>query len=88
VATGAANSAPRGRERRLSPTERQAWVVARLRAGEALSPRAYVAALGLERRTAIRDLRELEERGVIVARGTTTDRRYILRPASDERDER
>jgi len=81
----AADGAPEGRRARLSPTERQDWIVARLRAGEALSPRAYVAALGLERRTAIRDLHTLEERGLIEARGTTKDRRYIMRHNRDER---
>jgi len=81
----AADGAPEGRGARLSPTERQDWIVARLRAGEALSPRAYVAALGLERRTAIRDLHTLEERGLIEARGTTKDRRYIMRHNRDER---
>jgi len=83
----AADGAPEecGGGERLAKAERQAWVVGRLRAGEALSPRAYAAALGLERRTAIRDLRELEGRGVIAAYGTTTDRRYTLRHERDER---
>jgi hypothetical protein len=63
---------------RLSRTERHTWVMQHLRMGGSLSPREYVAALGVERRTAVRDLRALAERGVVVAQGTTTDRRYVL----------
>jgi DNA-binding MarR family transcriptional regulator len=38
-----------------------------------------VAALGVERRTAVRDLRALEARGLVASLGATTDRRYVLR---------
>jgi hypothetical protein len=65
---------------RLSRTERRAWVMEHLRTVGSVSPREYVAALGVERRTAVRDLCGLAERGVVVAQGTTTDRRYILPP--------
>jgi hypothetical protein len=51
-----------------------------LRMVGSVSPREYVAALGVERRTAVRDLCGLAERGVVVAQGTTTDRRYVLPP--------
>jgi hypothetical protein len=67
---------------RLSRTERQTWVMQHLRMVGSVSPREYVAALGVERRTAVRDLRALAERGVVVAQGTTTDRRYVLPPES------
>jgi non-specific serine/threonine protein kinase len=65
--------------RRLSRAERLAWALEHLRTVGPLSPREYMAALGIERRTAVRDLRTLEERGLVVAQGTTTDRRYALR---------
>jgi len=44
-----------------------------------LSLREYVAAMGIDRKTALTDLRTLAERGVIEAQGTTTDRRYAVR---------
>jgi len=66
---------------RLSQTERLAWTLEHLRTVGALSPREYVAALGVKRRTAVRDLRALEARGLVVAQGATTDRRYALPPA-------
>ncbi len=68
-----------GRRPAMSRDERHAWVLNYVRMVGPLSPRDYVAALDLERRTAIRDLRVLEERGLITAHGTTTDRRYTLR---------
>jgi hypothetical protein len=43
-----------------------------------LSPRAYVEAVGIDRKTALTDLHGLAERGLIQAQGTTTDRRYTL----------
>ena len=46
---------------------------------EPLSPRAYVAAVGIDRKTALADLRILAEGGLLHAHGTTTDRRYTLR---------
>jgi len=63
----------------LSQAERQAWLLKYLRTKGPLRPREYVNALGIERRTAIRDLRALEDRGLIEAHGTTKDRRYMLR---------
>ena len=44
-----------------------------------LSPHDYVAAVGIDRKTALADLRVLAERGLLQAHGTTTDRRYTLR---------
>ena len=55
----------------------------RLRADGALSPRAYARALGVSVDTALLDLRELVDRGLVRAQGTTKDRRYVL--ADDER---
>jgi DeoR/GlpR family transcriptional regulator of sugar metabolism len=67
----------------LSQEERHAWNLRHLGAVGSLSPREYVTTLGIERRTAIRDLRALQERGLIEAHGTTTDRRYTLRREGD-----
>jgi tetratricopeptide (TPR) repeat protein len=64
---------------RLSPTERLTWTLEHLRTVGPLSPRECMAALGIGRRTAVRDLRVLEARGLVAAQGTTTDRRYALR---------
>jgi tetratricopeptide (TPR) repeat protein len=63
----------------LSRPERQAWALERLRADGALSPRLYAAALGVSLDTALRDLSALAQQGQAVARGTTKDRRYVLR---------
>jgi ATP-dependent DNA helicase RecG len=66
--------------RRMGPQERQAWVLDHLRTVGPISPRAFAAATGVDRRTALSDLRALEERGLVQAQGTTTNRRYALRP--------
>jgi non-specific serine/threonine protein kinase len=63
----------------LARADRLTWAVEHLRTVGPLSPRAYMAALGVERRTAVRDLRALEAGGLVAAQGTTTDRRYVLR---------
>ncbi len=62
-----------------SPEERAAWVLRYVRMAGAISPGLYGAALGVDRRTARRDLQALVARGLIVAQGTTRDRRYTLR---------
>ena len=64
--------------RRLSRTERRAWALEHLRTAGPLSPRAYATALGVSGDTALRDLQELVNRGLIQAAGTTKDRRYAL----------
>jgi len=69
-----------GRRPAMSRGERHAWVVNYVRTVGPLSPRDYVAAVGIDRKTALTDLRALEERGLLHAQGTTTDRRYTLRP--------
>jgi tetratricopeptide (TPR) repeat protein len=69
-------AAPAGK--RLTRAERQAWAFARLRADGALSPRAYARALQVSVDTALLDLRELVDRGLVRAEGTTKDRRYVL----------
>jgi len=65
--------------RSLSQEERHAWILTHLRTVGPLRPRDYVAALGIERRTAVRDLQALVDRGLVEAQGTTKDRRYSLR---------
>jgi hypothetical protein len=67
--------------RRVSPEERAAWVLSYLRTVGAISPGPYGSAMGVDRRTARRDLQALVARGLIVAQGTTKDRRYTLRSA-------
>jgi tetratricopeptide (TPR) repeat protein len=68
---------------RLARPDRHAWALDRLRADGALSPRAYARALGVSVDTALLDLRELVDRGLLRAEGTTKDRRYVL--AGEER---
>ncbi len=65
-----------------SAQERAAWVLNYLRTVGAISPGRYATALGVDRRTARRDLQALAARGLIVARGTTRDRRY-MRPTAE-----
>jgi len=64
--------------RRRRP-DRQTWVLERLRTEGPISPRVYAAALGVSVDTAVNDLRELVEQGLVRAEGTTKDRRYVLR---------
>ena len=63
---------------RLSRPERHTWALARLQADGSLSPRAYAQALAVSVDTALLDLRELMERGLVRAEGTTRNRRYVL----------
>jgi hypothetical protein len=63
--------------RRLSRTERQAWALEHLRTAGPLSPRGYARALAVSVDTALRDLQELVDRGLVQAAGTTRDRRYV-----------
>lgn len=77
VAADGPRATPR---RRMGPPERQAWVLDHLRTVGPISPREYAAATGVDRRTALSDLRALEERGLVQAQGTTTNRRYALKP--------
>jgi tetratricopeptide (TPR) repeat protein len=64
--------------RRLSRMERQAWALEHLREAGSLSPRAYATSLAVSVDTALRDLQELRDRGLVQAAGTTKDRRYVL----------
>ena len=64
--------------RRLARTERQEWALEHLRTAGPLSPRAYARALAVSVDTALRDLQELGDRGLVQAAGTTRDRRYVL----------
>jgi ATP-dependent DNA helicase RecG len=74
---------PEGRPERavgvatMTPGERQAWALERVRTVGPLSPQTYATALGVSIDTAKRDLRELVARGRVRAEGTTRDRRYI-----------
>jgi predicted ArsR family transcriptional regulator len=68
--------APAGRG--LSRTERQAWALEHLRTAGPLSTRAYAEALGVSGDTALRDLQELVDWGVVQAAGTTRNRRCVL----------
>jgi tetratricopeptide (TPR) repeat protein len=63
---------------RVSRPKRQAWALEQLRTAGPLTPRAYASALAVSVDTALRDLRELVDRGAIEATGTTRDRRYVL----------
>jgi len=62
----------------LSQDERQAWLLQHLRTIGPLTPRAYAEAVTVSMDTAQRDLRDLVQRGLIQAQGTTRDRRYVL----------
>jgi tetratricopeptide (TPR) repeat protein len=63
---------------RLARTERQAWALEHLRTDGPLSPRVYATALAVSVDTALRDLQELVDQGLVQAAGTTRDRRYVL----------
>jgi hypothetical protein len=73
---GAVASAPANK--RLPRAQRQAWALEYLRTAGPLSPRAYATALAVSVDTALRDLQELVDRGLVQAAGTTKDRRYVL----------
>jgi predicted HTH transcriptional regulator len=49
-----------------------------LRTAGPLSPRAYATALAVSVDTALLDLRELLDKGLVRAEGTTKNRRYVL----------
>ena len=76
---GAAPAPPASR--RGSSEERTAWVLGYLHTFGPIGPGLYAATMGVDRRTALRDLQALVARGLIVAQGTTKDRRYRLRSA-------
>jgi tetratricopeptide (TPR) repeat protein len=63
--------------KRLSRRQRQAWALEYLCTAGPLSPRAYATALAVSVDTALRDLQELVDRGLVQAAGTTKDRRYV-----------
>jgi hypothetical protein len=67
----------RGSTRR-SWTERQRWALEHLRTAGPLSPRAYATALSVSVDTALRDLQELVDQGLVQPAGTTRDRCYVL----------
>jgi hypothetical protein len=64
--------------KRLSRRQRQAWALEYLCTAGPLSPRTYATAVAVSVDTALRDLQELVDRGLVQAAGTTKDRRYVL----------
>jgi tetratricopeptide (TPR) repeat protein/transcriptional regulator with XRE-family HTH domain len=63
---------------RRARADRQAWALDRLRTAGPLSPGAYASALGVSVDTALRDLQQLVEQGLVQAAGRTKNRRYTL----------
>jgi tetratricopeptide (TPR) repeat protein/transcriptional regulator with XRE-family HTH domain len=63
---------------RLARADRQTWALERLRTAGPLSPRAYAVALGVSVDTALRDLQQLVDQGLVQAAGRTKKRRYTL----------
>jgi hypothetical protein len=63
---------------RPARADRQAWALERLRTAGPLSPGAYAIALGISVDTALRDLQQLVDQGLIQAAGKTKNRRYTL----------
>lgn len=78
------STAPTSASIRTLP-ERQSWALDHLRTVGPLTAREYAAALGVSAATALRDLRDLAQRGLVDASGTTNDRRYHLRATPDDR---
>lgn len=75
-------TAARGRDKRpqrRSLEDRHAWVLDQLRTVGPISTRAYAEAMGVSPDTALNDLRVLAQRGMVDSRGTTRDRRWVLR---------
>jgi hypothetical protein len=62
---------------RLARTERQAWALEHLRTNGPLSPRVHAAFLAVSVDTALREVQELVDRGLVRLAGTTRDRRYV-----------
>jgi len=67
---------------RRTQEERQAWALERMRTVGPLTARDYAETLHVSPNTALRDLRDLVDRELVQARGTTNDRRYALRTAA------
>jgi tetratricopeptide (TPR) repeat protein len=63
---------------RPARADRQAWALERLRTTGPLSPGAYASALGVSVDTALRDLQQLLDQGLVQAAGRTKNRRYTL----------
>jgi hypothetical protein len=61
---------------------RQAWALECLRTAGPLSPGAYAVALGVSVDTALRDLQQLVDQGLVQAAGRTKNRRYSLAGAT------
>ena len=73
---GAGEPMLRGRAKRA---DRQARALDHLRTRGPLTARDYAAGQGVSEDTALRDLRDLVERGLVEARGETNNRHYVLR---------
>lgn len=74
---------PATKTTRTSRATRQAWALDHLRTAGALTARAFATAQGISEDTALRDLRDLVDRGFVEARGETNNRHYILRLTGD-----
>ena len=64
---------------RMPRAARQAWVLDHLRTVGPLTARAFATARGISEDTALRDLRDLVDQGLVAARGETNLRHYVLR---------
>ncbi len=74
---------PTAKTTRTIRAARQAWVLDHLRTTGALTARAFATAQAISEDTALRDLRDLVDRGLVEARGATNNRHYILRLDGD-----
>lgn len=63
---------------RATREARQAWALDHLRTQGPLTARAFAAAQGVSEDTALRDLRDLVDQGLVEARGVTNNRQYVL----------
>jgi len=68
---------------RKSRAARQAWILDHLRTVGPLTVREVVTAQVISEDTALRDLRDLIDQGLVIARGETNNRHYVLRLAGD-----
>jgi hypothetical protein len=67
---------------RPARADRHAWALEHLRTAGPLSPGAYASALGISVDTALRDLQQLVDQGLVQAAGRTKNRRYTLAGAT------
>ena len=63
----------------MQPAERQAWLLEHVRVTGPIRTRVYAESVGVSLDTALNDLTDLADRGVIQAHGTMRDRTWSLR---------